>query len=491
MARHNEKMMDKKSRFKPSQTEFLKPLKSQEKRGLLKKSGITLASAAAAGFILSGSEYNAPKDLNDIVNIGLTPTPEVSTSGTKSMIEANDGLRDYSPIVLGLGLAGMGIYEYRRRRQDNRLHHMHNFTHQGSHWVRIALAGGIMGTIASASGLGDTAADNASEPIQQAAALYGAEQATTPVFTSYEGALGNHMPVDYANTASAVSEAGGTPMPLIFELGKVEDPTSVNNPTSGPIVGVPNDSLKQAFNTDMPAIDNCDDMSVIVGEQLGVNAGDTVKINGRPATVADTIDVKPGLGRVMALGSVEQFDKCVYPDSLMLIANGLVLPQQKTLDAVNSQLDTAYVARSFEELIEENQEFWDGSVKPSQMNLIFQQLGLGAAGIAILQGMQIANRRKKLAVRLSRDVPKSTLTTAEFLASERDVIRSIPIGLGVYTLFTYMINSTQHGMSQSIDIPSIASGYSVTAIAAGATSAAATYMMTRRINVHEELGSSA
>ncbi len=490
MARHSEKKVDSKSRFNLGQTEFLKPLKSQEKRGLLKKSGVALASAAAAGFILSGSEYNAPEGLDDIVNIGLTPTPEVSTSGTKSMIEANDGLRDYSPIVLGLGLAGMGIYEY-RRRQDNRLHHMHNFTHQDSHWVRIALAGGIMGTIASASGLGDTAADNASEPIQRAAALYGAEQAITPVFTSYEGALGNHMPVDYANTATAVSEAGGTPMPLIFELGKVEDPTSLNNPTSGPIVGVPNESLNQAFNIDMPAIENCDDMSIIVGEQLGVDTGDTVKINGRPATVASTIDVKPGLGRVMALGSVEQLDKCVYPDSLMLIANGLELPQRGTLDKINNQLDTEYVARSFEELIEENQEFWDGSVKPSQMNLIFQQLGLGAAGIAILQGMQIANRRKKLAVRLSRDVPKSTLTTAEFLASERDVIRSIPIGLGVYTLFTYMINSTQHGMSQSIDIPSIASGYSVTAIAAGATSAAATYMMTRRINVHEELGSSA
>lgn len=468
---------------------FKKPERHTVKRAL--SGGAVLAGIALAGGVLAGSEYHAPDNLRDALDISVTPTPDVSTSGTENMIAINDALRNYSPAVLGLGLAGMGVYELRRRQANSKLGHMHNFTHQGSHWVRIALAGGIMGTIASASGLGDTAAENAAEPIQQAAALYGADQATTPVFTSYEGALGNHMSVNYGPTQNAVIEAGGTPMPLIFELGKVEDPNVTNNPTSGPIVGVPNESLKQAFGVDMPPIEDCDNLSILVGEQLGAEIGDSVKINGRPATVAGTIDVKPGLGRVMALGSVEQIDKCIYPDSMMVIANGLELPQDDTLLRINDQLDTAYVSRSFKELIKENQAFWDGSVKPSQMNLIFQQLALGAAGIAILQGMQIANRRKKLAVRLSRDVKKSTITTAEFLASERDVIRSIPVGLGVYALFTTMINSTQHGMSQSIDIPSLASGYSVTAVAAGLTSAAATYLMTKKINVHEELGGSA
>jgi hypothetical protein len=467
----------------------------KSRKGLLLKCGAGLAVVAATGAILMGSKANSADDVKDI---GFTPTPAVNSSMTHNMIELNDNLIDYGWYFAGAELVGLGAYEIARRRKGSTTEGFHDFSNQQNRWPGVLALAAIMGSVSIASGIGNTAADNSAQPIREAAAIYGADSNTTPIITSYAGAFGNHMPVKVEATEEAVRQAGGRPERLIFELGKVENPSATNNPSSGPIVAIPNEILKQSIGVDMPATEKCDGLSVIVGTQLNEpvdNETHTVKndaiadINGRPAHVKGTIPVKPGLGRVMALSSIEQIEKCVYPDSEMIIADGLTVDQvrNEVLPKLNSQLDTAYVARSFEDLVKENQNFWDGSVKPSEMNLIEQNVILGGLAIGILQALQISGRRKKYAVRMSRDVSKFRLGLSEFIAEQRDVAKATIPAIGIYALYAQMYNSSTWGITSSVNLGSLGAGFLTTAAAASITSALASWSVLRNIDVYEEL----
>lgn len=477
----------------PATSEVAQTIQKKDRNRRLLKWGGAVAGAAAVGAILAGSDFHASKDIGQT---GFTLHPNVNAAQTENLININDGLNEYSKYIIGgeiVALGALGIATSGNRKWEA----TEKFSGQGKRTATFLLATGIVGAASSALAIGNMAANNSAEVINGAAQATGSTEAT-PVITGYGGAFGNHMPVNAQAVDEAVIKAGGVPINLVGELGKVEDPKAAHNPTAGPIVGIPEQVLAQSMGVNLPPVENCDDMSVLVGEQLftkdeldRINSHDgtvNVNVNGRKAHVAGTVPVKPGLGRVIAIGSTEQISKCLYPESEMVIAENLTVDQvrQEVLPRVNAQLDTAYVGRSFADIVKENQDFWDGSVKPSEMNLVMDQLVLGGIGIGFMEYMQLAGRRKKIAVRLSRDVSKARIAAGEFVESQKTVMKSLIPGFGAYAFFAYNISSSTWGITQSVTVDSLAAGGLITAAGAGLATSISSLAILRNINPNEE-----
>jgi hypothetical protein len=121
------------------------------------------------------------------------------------------------------------------------------------------------------------------------------------------------------------------------------------------------------------------------------------------------------------------------------------------------------------------------------MNLIEQNVILGGLAIGILQALQISGRRKKYAVRMSRDVSKFRLGLSEFIAEQRDVAKATIPAIGIYALYAQMYNSSTWGITSSVNLGSLGAGFLTTAAAASVTSALASWSVLRNIDVYEEL----
>lgn len=460
--------------------------RGRKKRIAIRAAQIT-AGVAVAGAVLSGSNHD--KNTETFENIGFTPQPAVSSSGTEALIGLNDTLREYGPYVLGLGVLAGGAYEIGRRRPDSRLSAMHDITHQTKRWPRIAFTGAVMGIVASASGLGDTASHGANEPVKAMAEMLGADAATTPIITGYDNTPYNTSVINFDDTQKVITEAGGTAIPFMQNLGEVKSPDAASNPSSSPVFAVPNEVLQKSLGVSMPELANCDDMSVIVGEQLGVSAGDAVTINDHPATVAGTVDMKPGLDRVAVIGSVEQIGQCIYPEQPMTGAVALGLDgKQAELQQKMEELGLTYSARSFEEFQEEYKEFWDRSVKPPEMNLILDSLLLGGIAIGAMQTTEVLRRRKNMAMLMSQGVEKKYIKRANKLAAQRDALLAVPVAAGTGVILTAATNSTQFGLEQAMNLSSLGAGYAAAAGVTGLSSFFASRVI-KKTNVAQELRS--
>ncbi len=426
----------------------------------------TIASVALAGGILAAYNHDDIGDtLDNLTN--FTPTPAVNTQGSEMMIKANDALRDFGPWALGLGAAtGIAYTAGRKLRPDSRIAAAHDFTHQTRRTHRVLFAGVTMGIIAGAAGIGDAASKGAGEAIEITADMIGADKDATPVINSYAGAPGNYMSVDRQEVESVILEQGGTPIAYSHDLGEVKNPLSEINPSSAPIIAVPNVVIEQSFNVSMPAIDDCNDMSVIVGEQLGVETGGTVTVNDKPATVAGTVPIKPGLDRVVVVGSTDQLidSGCIFPNKPLtgIAALGLEGKHKQILQELEERFGKTYSSRTFEDLKEENDEFWDRSVKPLQMMLIMDVMALGGIAIGYMQANDIRARRKEIAMIASQGVKKKHIKRANNIATQMDNLAAFGVSIPVAGGLAYIANSSQFGVAQEID-PKIASGYLVVA----------------------------
>jgi hypothetical protein len=447
------------------------------------------AGLALAGGIIAGTNHEKNTEFFD--SFGFIPTPSVSPAGAEALIATNDALRDFGPYGLGIGAAAGIVYVNERRRRDGQLAAMHDLTHKSSRMPRVMLTGVMMGIVASASGMGDTASNGANAPIEAMADMLGADAAATPLITSYANAPYNPSAIDYPRVRDIITEAGGTAVPFMQILGEVKDPTSEGNPSSAPIFAVPNEVLKKSLGVNLPEVENCDDISLIVGEQLGVEAGGAVTINDKPATVVDTVKIKPGLDRVAAIGSLEQMTKCVFPEDQMTgaIALGLDGRQEEIQQKIRDSLQVDYVARSFEEFQEEYDEFWDHSVKPPEMMLILSSAALGGIALGALQINEIRQRRKTIAMLLSQGNKKGDISKAYMIATQKDTLLAAPFAAATSApLFTALNNSSQYGIAEAMNLSSIGAGYAVFAGITGVASVFANRVI-KKIDTAAELRS--
>lgn len=466
-----------------------KDQKNSKRRHVLKRAAQVTAGLALTGAVLSGSSHE--DNVEAFNNIGFTPNPPVSSSGTEALISLNDALRDYGPYALGLGAAAGAAYAIGRRRPDSRLGAMHDITHQTKRWPQVAFTGAVMGIVASASGLGDTASQGANEPVKAMAEMLGADQYATPIITGYDNTPYNTSVINFDSVQKIISEAGGNAEPYIQNLGEVKklDPDAASNPSSSPIFAVRNEVLQKSLGVSMPELANCDDMSVIVGEQLGVSAGDAVTINDRPATVAGTVDMKPGLDRVAVIGSLEQISQCVYPEQPMTGAVALGLDgKQEEIQKRMEELGLTYSARSFDEFQEEYAEFWDRSVKPPEMNLILDSLLLGGIALGSMQTGELLRRRKNIAMLMSQGVDKKHISRAYALAAQKDTLLAAPVTAGTATVFTTINNSSQFGLAEAMNLSSIGAAYGALAGVTGAASYVANRVI-KKTDIAKELRS--
>jgi len=216
--------------------------------------------------------------------------------------------------------------------------------------------------------------------------------------------------------------------------------------------------------------DNCDDFSVIVGEQLGAKVGDTVLVNDHKAKVAKTVDVKPGLDRVVVAGSLEQMSQCVFPEqpitgAVVLGADGKMAELQA--DLRKEMGAGTYSVRSFKEFEEKYKDFWDHSVKPPEMNLILDLSIAGAIGLAALQINEVYRRKKMLAMYLSQGVDQKTLSWGHALGVQYDNVLAAVGSVVPATALTAVTNSSQFGLEAAVTPNVIGAGYAtVTAITA-------------------------
>jgi hypothetical protein len=449
---------------------------------------------AAAGLLICGAATTGcthQRNVQAFNNAGITPNPPVSSLGTTTLISANDALREYGPYALGIGIAVGAAYSIFRRRPTSRLAAMHDITHQTKRWPRVVFTGVVMGIVASASGLGDTASQGASEPVRAMATMLNTDFARTPIVTSYANTPYNYSGINFQAVQNVIAEAGGTAVPFLQNLGEVKNPVAESNPSSAPIFAVPNEVLQRSLGVSLPEITDCGDLSVVVGKQLGVPVGGVVTINDQVAEVGAVVDMKPGLDRVAVIGSTEQMAKCVYPGQPMTgaVALGLDGDQAGLQQAINEILGVSYAVRSFEQFQDDYHKFWDGSVKPPEMNLIFDVLLAGAIALISMQISEILRRRKNIAMLLSQGVDRKHLSWAYAIAAQNDTLFAVPVAAVTATVFTILNNSSQFGLAEAVNVSSLGAGY-VTLAAVTLISSIIGNRVIKRTEVTEHLRSS-
>lgn len=450
-----------------------------------KVAGILAITAAVA----QGSTFE--HNTGDIRDTGFAPAPPVSTMGSEMLVNANNAIRDYGPYGIALGLVTFAGYEVMRRRKGGYVEGLHDITHDSSRRNRAIFAGAVMGIVASASGLGATAGESANEPIRQEAALVGADLFATPLVTQYDNVPFNPSAIDFEKVNHAINEIGGVAVPFMEGLGTISNPTSKNAPASAPILALPN-SVTKSLGIDLPPVESCDDLSVVIGEELGANAGDTVMVNGQSAHVAKTIDTKPGMGRVSVITSVEQAQECLFPEVPMsgAIALGIDGKRQELTNLLRTKYNVGYSVRNFDEYQKSYEEFWDTTVTPASMNLILDVLLIGGIAIANMQGNEILARRKRIGVLASQGVSKKDIKRAYTLANQRDAIIATPVFAATTVGFTALNNSSMYGFEQYVNLSALGAGFGAFA----ATSLIASWRSNRAIdktNVAKQLRSAA
>lgn len=418
-----------------------------------------------------------------IAEMSFTPAPDVSSTGTEVLISANNAMLDYGPAALATGLVGLaGYHAIKHRNPEGKIASSHAFTHQdkSSRRKSLVLTGGIISAVASASGLAAAASSGASEPVQAMAKLVDADPHETPIVTGYTNTPYNPSVIDFDKVRATIEQQGGTAIPFLQALGEVKNPAAKSNPSSAPIFAVPGAVLEKGLGVSMPATIDCGDMSVLVGKQLGAEEGATVLINDRPAKVAGTLDMKPGLDRVAAVTSLEQASACLYPDMPATGAIALGLNGKKTelQEKLRAELGMPYSARSFDEFEQKYNDFWEKSVAPPEMLLILGILAVGAAAIGNTHSNETKKNTSTIATLISQGVSRKDIKRAYALAAHRNTVLATGLAAVPTTALIALNNSSQFGLEEKISPSVIGAGY----VAALATTAFANHINNRVID---------
>ncbi len=393
--------------------------------------------------------------IEHLADKGFTPKPPVSSTTTEILMNANDVLLDVGPYVLAGEVLIFGSLLYKRRRNQYLKDAFKLIESRNSGIIGKLSPIILIGSVAASAGLGSTAGTSANQPIKELQKAIGVTHGSPAfVLTQHERVIPfNHSDVtigDIDKLIKAKPESAQI-VPYILALGDINNPTDKANPSSAPIVALPNDAIKKAYDVSLPATDSCDSLSVIVGEQLGVKPGSKVEVEGVSVEVAKTIDIAPGLDRVAVFGSLEQLQECIFKDEQYSGAVALGFDDQKEVTAYLKSLDVHLATRTFAELEKAYESFWNRSVKPPQMNFVMYLLLASSIGEMFIGATEVERHKKIYAMLNSQGNQKDTFRKIELLRTVRRNVLAIPFA-GALTLgLTYATNGSQYGFREIMD----------------------------------------
>lgn len=427
-----------------------------------------LGFASATGIGMASGAVDADEvidRIDSIGEIGGTIAPPVSSAGTEALISANDTLRAVGPYVLAGSAAvygGLLLSSRRNEKLDASFKYLDSGQKRNTaEWLLPAV---IIGSVAVASGLGDTAGRGANEPVRVLAEATGAKQEEVLTVTQHDKVIpfnhSNLTQADFAELEVAVDDVGGKAAPYILALGNVFDPDASNNPSSAPIAALPTESIEDMFGVSLAsnAGTDCQNMQVVIGEQLGAKRGDTVFVEGRKTEVVGTAEILPGLDRVAVFGSLEQLHECIFENEPFSGAVVIGLEDADQLQQIIDGLGMEYSAQDLDELKALYSDFWDRSVKPVEMQLALLVLGTGAAGVTYIRNTEILKRRKDIAALIAEGVTKEQLQKAERIRSLQNAVKASGIAIVPLVVMTAVTNSSQYGLDQAADLASLGAG---------------------------------
>lgn len=452
---------------------------------------IAATTVALAVALMAGAVQALAGALNGLGELGIPVSGEISASATESMIAANDVLRAVGPFFPPALLALLATLLWRRRssaRLDGAFGYVRATRDGHRHPLsplrpNVALAAIIIGAIASASSLGDVAGDGANAPLREflTSTLADPEDESALAVVSHE----RWTPFNYGLiepgaadlVAEEATESSGEAVPFTLALDDINVARDgFTNPSSAPIVGIPAADLEQITGLEgafTNAAAGCSDTGVIVGDQLGVGRGARVELMGRPATVAATVAIAPGLDRVFAAGSLEQLGECGLSGaerSGVLVAG---VERDRLLGALAAGGHDHPVVE-LAELERNYSSFWDRNVKPVSMQLALLVLALGATGVAFARSNRILLERRAIATLNGLQVPKAALIRAETLRTVLTAGLATLYGAVVMTAMIYLAKTSQYGVQDlKPDVESLGAGLAAYALAAVVSSLAA------------------
>ncbi len=439
-----------------------------------------LAAASIVGGTVAAVEYDLPDKaggaMEQVGDIGVTVTPKVSSSGTEALIAGNNLLRGIGPYALLGGLVAFGGLAVARKRSDiTAATYTYLAATKESGITYRVLPATIISSVAISSGLGDTAGKGANEPVrilaESSLVSTTGPQADPLMITQHKRVIPfNHSEIKKKDIATLTksfnpmlvskNSTSTSVMPFVAELGSVYDPSRKNNPSSAPIIALPNETIKKSMGVDLSNTNaGCSDTSVIVGSQLGSKKGDKIQVEGKSAKVAGTIEIAPGLDRVAVIGSLEQLHGCIFDEGTYSGAMVIGVDSKEQLQAQMDDLGMDYSARELDEVTKAYSEFWDRSVKPVEMQLILLVLGTGIAGVTYMRSSSIMRRRKEIATMILNGVDTREICRDESIRSLHTGVKAAGYAVIPAIALTAMTNSSQFGLDQPADISSLGAGF--------------------------------
>lgn len=383
-----------------------------------------------------------------IGDIGVSLSPKVEASTTEMLVEANDALNNIAtPYLLGvfvleLALLGHVLVNDRARSMRDL-----GLSSAGSDKLRLLLPLVTMACIGTGSGLAQDISAAANRPLQvgiEAMTQSGIDVSDFQKFTQHtEQVLNNHggIPV---NVVDRLIEKHGSDniVPLRIALGSVFVPKTGEKPPSAAIVTLPTKVMETLGHKDIANSAN-EVPRVMVGNQLSVNVGEKIIVDGHEFEVEGFVNEPAGIGRIGVYGSNEDLEDIFPENTYSLVMVRTDLAQHVASDL--KQQGVEYGQQSLDDLYKKYKDFFMGTVSAAQMDLL-----LKAAMISAVGGIYIGrNRGRENLARdaslIARGVGRKTLRQAARRATFEDSIKASflagPVGIGLMMLTA----STQYG----------------------------------------------
>lgn len=417
---------------------------------------------------------------------GVSITPPVSTGSTSLLVAANAALLSIGPWFLAvLAIMRIGIAAASRSSANVRAQLRLAAANAESDRLRLVLPTATITFLTVSSALAGAASDGATTPFARALDLAGAGDMRF-VVQHEDFVLNSHGGIPAGDAAELERSLSGRVVPMNIALGTVLTPEG-SHPPSAALVTLPRASLS-SFGLSGPASRSCHDGSAeaVVGKQLGVKPGTAITVDGASVSVARTLDLDAGLGRVIVLGSHEGLGSCVFPEttySMVAIEPGDAAEAERTLRANG----TSFAIVESSELTGALDEFWLGTVSPPQMNLLLQVLMASSIGSVFIGRARALRSRRRNAFLISRGAPRRVLQRASALGVALDCCSATVLAIVPAVALTAIVNSTQFGLAIPVSISSLGAGALAGGLGIAAGAALGEYRMLRSLDVYDEL----
>jgi hypothetical protein len=200
--------------------------------------------------------------------------------------------------------------------------------------------------------------------------------------------------------------------------------------------------------------DGCSNLPVILDSASGMQAGETVMMNGVPAQVVGTTEGASSMNRISGLMDAEAVRTCLLqnPDAP---SHGIVMETdpataQAIVDRANADLHAPAAVIATDQYLQNSQTFWEANVQP-----ITNVLSVAAGTMAFLamgatMSFRLLRNRRELAAMLAAGASVSLLRFAEVVRSAKDAVTATVVGVTAAVPATIAANSLESGFKAGV-----------------------------------------